>query len=683
MKTSYSWLKDYVDIKLSPEGLAEKLTMAGLEVTSLEKKAGDVIMEFEVTPNRPDCLSIIGIAREVAAITNKKLKIPKASVKATSKATAKVEIKDKDLCPRYTARIIEGVKVGPSPKWLVDKLEGMGIRPVNNVVDITNFCLFESAQPLHAFDYDKLTGKKIIVRRAKKNEKIVTIDGDERTLDTDTLVIADESNPVAVGGVMGSVNSEVTTSTTNILLESAYFDPISIRRTSRKLGLSSESSYRFERSVDMFGVRSTSDRAVSLILELCGGKAGSIKDAGKATIKSKEISLRLDRVNAILGNEISHSFIKKTLSLLGLGVEAGAKGKLKVIVPSFRQDLKTEEDLMEEIARIYGYDNFSSTIPPMVDQTRKQGFDFEACEEKRVIRDTIKDTLISSGVNEIITYSLISRALAEGVRGIDPSTIVNIKNPLSLEQEIMRPSLIPGILGVISRNLNRRIKNQKLFELGKIYIKDGPNYKEEERLIIALTGLASGFWLTKKKVDPFYVKGIVETLMEKLGITGLSIDIEKAFLRQANRDAAVKIGAEQIGFLEGVSKDLLAKFSIKTDVVICEIEIPKVIKAAKLKKRFSEIAKYPSATRDLSIVVDESILRERVERAIKDSGGELVKKVELSSQYRGEQIPTGKKGLHYAIEYHGKDRTLTDREVNKLHSKIRDTLTTQLGAQLR
>ncbi len=679
MKISYKWLKEYVDIKLEAEKLAQELTMAGLEVTSIEKIGNDSIMEFEITPNRPDWLSYIGIARETAAITGKKLKVNKPKLTAYSlKLKAAIEIKDKDLCPKYTARIIEGVNVGPSPKWLVEKLEKMNLRPVNNVVDITNFCLFESGQPLHAFDYDRLEDKKIIVRRAKKDEKITTIDGDQRALSGNMLVIADGKRAVAVGGVMGSANSEVTSSTKTILLESAYFNPISVRRTSRKLGLVSESSYRFERSVDIDGVIPTSDRAVSLILELCGGKAGPITDAGAKKSTKKLVTVRPSKIKSVLGGDISNAFIKKTLINLGLKVKAGSKDKLSVAIPGFRQDLKKEIDLIEEIARIYGYDKFSSTIPAMVDQTQKKNFDFDGCEERRLIKDTIKNTLVSLGLNEIITYSLISEKYLESLDGINKQDIIHIKNPLSSEQEVMRPTLVPGSLNIISRNINRRLKDQKLFELGKVYLESGG---EIECLAISLTGLASGFWLNRKKVDLFYLKGIIESLFERLGIRNYSINIEKAFSREGK--SVISIDSQGVGIMAGASKKTLGSFDIKQGVFIAQMAVRPLIKAAKLHKRFREITKFPSAARDLSIIVDETVLREKIASTIKKSGGALVKKVDFFDQYKGKQIPEGKKGLSYSIEYQAKDRTLTDNEVNKLHSEITSALKDQLGAQIR
>jgi len=678
MKISYNWLKEYVDIKLKPEQLAEKLTMSGSEVTTIEKIGSDYLLELEITPNRPDCLSYIGIAREVAAVTGRKLKLPQSTIhNPRSTILPKVTIMDKDLCPKYTARIIKGVKVGPSPKWLVEKIEKMGLRPVNNIVDISNFVLFETGQPLHAFDYDKLKGGEIIVRRAKKDEKITTIDRDAKTLQADTLVIADAQRPIAIGGVMGALNSEVTDSTTNILLESAYFSPVSIRKTSRSLGLTSESSYRFERSVDLGGVIPASDRAASLILELSGGQAGSIKDAGKSAQRQKEISLSLLYLKSILGCSIPSPSVKKILTSLSLTVKTKTKDKLSIKIPSTRQDLKSDIDIVEEIARIYGYNNFPSTIPTIVGHAERRQFE-------RKVNDLTRETLISLGLNEIITYSLIAGKFLEGL-DVNPAKIIKIKNPLSREQEIMRPTLIPGLLSIISRNLNRRLKNQKIFELGKAYFKDGKKFEEEHYLSIAITGESSTSWHDRRKVDFFDLKGIIQTLFDRLQIAGVNFvgGVDKSSPLSEGGTLLLTNSNKTVGIIGKLKKEVLDRFDISTEVIICQIEIGNLLKLIKLKKRFSKIIKYPSVTRDLSIIIDEKIVNANIMSIIKKIGGTLVKKVEFFDQYHGDQIPSGKKGLSYSIEYQAKNRTLTDVEINKLHSEIRTALIEKLSAQIR
>lgn len=676
MKVPFNWLKDYVDVSgASAEEVAHQLTIAGLEVVMIEKINNDSVFDIEITPNRPDCLSILGVAREVSACLGKRIKTPKTkAIKKNMKEKPAIEIKDKKLCPRYTARIIRNVKVGPSPKWIADRLKTMGLRPVNNVADITNYCLFELGQPTHAFDRDKIKGG-IIVRCARKNEKIVTIDGKERGLKPDMLVIADDEKAVAIAGVMGSKDAEVTSSTRNILFESAYFNPVSIRRTSRSLGLISESSYRFERSVNKGGIVSASNRACSLITELCGGETGIIADVGEKDPKDVKIYLRPERLKRILGLEISVYAIKKILSSLQLTVAVSGKDTLIISVPSFRQDLKTEEDLIEEVVRIYGYDKLPSTMPTIVGHPTR-------IERPRVVSNIVREALVSLGGNEVITYSLISKDDLSSVKDIDDDKLIVIKNPLSIEQEIMRPALIPGLLDVVSWNLNRKSSNFTIFELGKAYFKDANRFTEEECLAIACVGGAS-YKLVKEEPSFFDAKGILEALFKRLGISDILFK-DRDFPYFLTKEAAsVWAGNEKIGYLGRLKKETLDRFDIKTEVFICEISLKSLFSRAELEKRFKEIPKFPSAERDVSIIVKSGVTHEHIVSVIKETGGELVAKVELFDQYFGAQIPTESRGLSYSVEYRAKDRTLTDAEVGALHDKVCDALAQKLGARLR
>ncbi|MEE8359744.1 MAG: phenylalanine--tRNA ligase subunit beta [Candidatus Omnitrophota bacterium] len=677
MKIPYSWLKDHVNFgTLKAEEVAEKLTIIGLEVVMIEKNFGDSIFDIEVTPNRPDCLSILGIAREAAASMNKKLKMPKAKeLKAVIKEKPTIEIRDKKLCPRYTGRIIKNVKVAPSPKWLSSKLEKMDLRSVNNVVDVTNFCLFETGQPTHAFDYDKLKGR-IIIRRARKDEKMVTIDGRERALDPDMLVIADEEKPIALAGVMGSKETEVTEKTKNILFESAYFEPISIRRTSRRLGLISESSYRFERSVDMGGIVSTSNKACVLIIELCGGKPGPIQDAGTKDPKIVKIMLAPEKVKRILGVDISDSAIKKALLSLQLDVEPSGKRAMVVSVPTFRQDLKTDVDLVEEIIRMYGYDRLKSTMPTIVGHP-------ERVERPRELLNTTRDTLVALGLDEIITYSLVAKDEAGYIEKTKEEETIVIQNPLSIEQEIMRPTLIPGILHTVIWNLNRGNKDLMIFEAGRTYSKRGKHYKEEESLSIAFAGERGASWEDRAQFSFFDMKGVLEILFERLGVSGVIFNNEgfPAFL--TGEAAAIEVSKEGIGFLGGVRQEVLDKFGIKTETLVCQISLDKLFKYVDLVKRFKEMPKFPSAKRDISIIIKKDVSYHTITSTMKQEGGELLENIELFDLYVGPQIPHDSRSLAYSIEYRAQDRTLIDDEVARLHGKVCDALVQKLGATIR
>jgi len=685
MRISYNWLKDYIDIKLPAGKLAELLTMAGLAVDSVEKKANDHILELEVTANRPDWLSYIGIARELSALTGGKLKIP-SSVSRISYSEKKrttdngqrmtVRVEDKALCPRYTARVITGVKVQESPAWLKARLESVGLRPVNNVVDITNFCLLETGEPMHAFDLDKLEGN-IVVRRARKLEKIVTIDGSGRALDESVLVIADNERPVAIAGVMGGLDTEVTGSTKNILLEAAYFDPISVRRASRKFGISTESSYRFERKVDMANIARASDRASRLISEIAGGKIRRFTDIGARPQPKKEVSLEYEKIGSILGVRIPAAKVKKILNSLGLKTKASSRDKIRMETPAFRYDLNDEIDLIEEIARIYGYDSIPATIPQILEQPARLPYE-------TVVSQKIREILSSLGCDEIITYSLIGkRSLAGAASGEEG--VVEVRNPLTSEQEMMRPDLRAGMYGAMLWNMNRRTKDLKLFELGNIYIKEeGDKFVERKHLSIATAGGAFSIWAGgARQAGLFDLKGIVETLFAELGVKDLSFS-------RARRDgfspaacASITVGGSTVGVISQVSPEVLNNFDIKEKVCYCEICVGALLEHIRLEKRFVELPKYPSVSRDISMVVGKEALHSELVSAVREAAGPILKDVQLTDRYVGKQIPDDKIGLTYRIEYQDIKKTLEDKEVSEVHVRIIQSLEKKFGAKLR
>ncbi|MDP3803933.1 MAG: phenylalanine--tRNA ligase subunit beta [Candidatus Omnitrophota bacterium] len=693
MRISYNWLKDYIDIKIPPERLAQTLTMAGLAVDSVKKIGNDHVLEIEVTANRPDWLSHLGIARELAALTGKKLKAPKiariiprlrsprfardfAGQEGQGSSGVSVRIEDKKLCPRYTARIIRNVKVGESPAWLKTKIEAMGLRPVNNIVDITNFCLFETGEPMHAFDLDRLEGKVFAVRKSKSPERITTIDGIVRTLDNETLVIADSLRPVAIAGVMGGVNTGVTGSTKNILLEAAYFDPISVRRTSRKLALASESSYRFERKVDIANIPYSSDRALGLILELAGGEAGEFIDIGGKIGTKKSISLRPSRLRSMLGIEIPIQKVRSILTALGLKIKSSSKEHIKVEVPSFRHDLNAGIDLIEEISRIYGYDKIPGTIPKIVEQPVRESFE-------AIVDKLIRQSLVGLGCDEIITYSLLSKNVIKASSMAD-ECVIEIKNPLSIEQEAMRPNLAAGMLNSVLWNINRKAGDLKLFELGNIYIKtENAEFAEKKHLAIGIAGEISGWAQGSRPYGFFDLKGIVETLFSELRIEDVSYKFEPDDLFSPSCCASVYLDGEKVGVLGTASRKVLNNFDIKEEVYFCEICVDLILKHAKLKKRFSEPAKYPSVFRDISIVVEKGALSGEIAMLIKNTGSPVLKEARLIDRYAGKQIPSGKIGLTYRLEYQDLKKTLEEKDVLDVHAKVLRALEEKLGARLR
>lgn len=680
MKTTYNWLKDFVDIKVSPLVLAQRLTMAGLEVTSLERFGDDTVLEIEVTANRPDCLSVLGIAQEVAAITKSKIKNKKLKIKLKinkSKNYLKpnfIKIEDKKGCVFYRGCLITDVGVGPSPDWLKRRIESLGVRSVNNIVDITNYCLFEYGQPLHAFDYDKII-EQIIVRRAKRGEKILTIDGIERQLDEDILVISDKNKAIAVAGIMGDKLSEVASLTKNILLESAYFDPILIRRASRRLGLSSESSYRFERGVNFDRVMQAQDRAVELICDIARGKLVDEKEAGKR-IKHKTQQIKFDckKANRLLSLDIGKDKIRKIFACLGLLSKNLSRDALLVDIPTLRGDISFEEDLIEELARIYGYNNIPSTLPAI------RSVPIENSEQE-VMKSSVRQILSALGFNEAISYSLASRQLLESV-GVEDA--LKIENPLSSEQAYLRPTLSASLLDCLAYNLNRTNIDLRLFELSHIF---GLDYCENLSVGLIATGKFIDNWQIKKEFDFFSLKGTIENFLHRLRVNEMGFlsceDQAQLFLKGAK--AKVVCGDKEVGVLGKVDNQTLLKFGIKSapDVFYAQISLTKLCGCVVKRKRFQPLSIYPSLVRDISLIAKSSVSYADILDALKIEAGPYLKNVKLIDTYKGDQIPKGSRGLTVSLELAIGERTLTDAEATNIQSRIVNRLKTDLGISVR
>ncbi len=687
MRVTLDWLRDYVDVKDRAENIQDALTMIGLEVTSSIDAEEDRVMDIEITPNRPDCLSLLGVARELAAAKNKPLKIPSSikkfyMKKGPARGGAKISVLDKKACPRYAGCVIKNVKVGLSPKWLVARLSAMGVRSVNNIVDITNYVLFETGQPLHAFDLDKLQGKKIVVRKAKKSETIVTIDGVRRELDPNMLVIADAFLPVAIAGIMGGKDTEISEGTKNVLLESAYFDPVSIRKTQRKLGLASESSYRFERGVDFSMILAASARAQGLIKEIAGGRVkGTVSDVGGKKIKEKEVALSLEEIPRVLGVEIDAKKVIGFLKRLDLKATKKAKGKISVKIPSYRKDLEKEIDLIEEAVRLYGYENVPVKIP--IFKTQKT---YE--EEKKSLSSLKKEAkgiLYSLGLSEVVTYTLTSRLSIENM-GMPFEDLVRLQNPLSSNQEFMRPSLLPEMLDVLNWNLNRKNTYLKLFELNKIYRmnKDKGEVEERSNLSIGMCGVTSGNWKEKPRdVDFFDLKGAIIQFLNFLGVKGFVIEKCESFIFTDAMSCCIKIDGNVIGKLGEVKPDIARKFNIKHKIYMAEIAFEELLNYVKLRKLFKSLARYPSIKRDISVLADDSISASSVFDLIREEGKDIVKSVDVFDLYKGQQIEQGKKSLAYTVEYRSDEKTLKDEDVSDIHKKIQEALVKKLGVQIR
>lgn len=802
MRVAYSWLKEYIEIELSPEELAERLTLAGVEVETVERFAAspervvvgeitmlephprkgglsiagvdtgggaplqvvcgapnialgqkaplalpgarlpgkgpleaveidgvfsggmlcsaeelglelgspggilvldptaprgaplgealgldDRILILDLTPNRADCLGLLGIAYEVAALTGAAVKYPPSEpveISREAEGQLSVAVEERALCPRYTARLVEDISVGPSPLWMQLRLLKAGMRPINNIVDITNYVMWEYGQPLHAFDFNLTRGGKIIVRRALPDERLVTLDGSERVLDEESLVIADRAGAIALGGVMGGESTEINPSTRTVLLEAALFDPLSTRRTAGRLNIPSEASKRFEKGVNPDWVAGASGRAAQLCAELAGGRVlRGLVDSNPTPPRPRRLTVRPHRINEILGVKIPPEEVSAILGRLGFLVSPQGR-RLVVEVPSRRSDIFLEEDIVEEVARLHGYEKIPSTLP--------RGELLESREElPERLQGLAREVLTACGFNEIITYSFISPGalrslqLPEGDRQLQA---IPLRNPLSEEQSIMRTSLLPGLLKTMGDNFHQREMDQLLFEIGAVYLPRQLPLKElpaeKLRLSLGATGQAPApNWHTPPRAAGFFVvKGAIEALLKRFGIAGVEYrPAERPFLHPT-RAAVVMIGEEEAGFLGELRPEIAEKWGYPQPAAIAGLDLELLIARADTVLLVAPLPRYPAGLRDIAVVAPASLSAALLERTIYEAGGGLVERVVLFDLYEGAQIPEGKRSLAFTITYRLDHRTLTENEINKAHQQIEAALS-KLGAGLR
>jgi phenylalanyl-tRNA synthetase beta chain len=652
--------------------------------TPLSDYLGDTVIDLDVTPNRPDCLSIIGIARETAALTGGSLHIPAVSYLETAdpvETNISVEIKAPDLCRRYCASLVRDVTIQPSPKWMQDRLTACGMRPINNIVDISNYVMLEYGQPLHTFDYDKINAKKIIVRRAGEGEKITSLDNVERNLNLNMLVIADEAGAVAVAGVMGGANSEVTEQTRNILLEAASFKAENIHYTGDTLGLQSESRYRFERGIASGLALPALKRATQLLAELGGGKvARGWIDAYPGKEESKPIRLSFSRLTRLLGVEFSAEQILQTLISLGFECKKGlSPDQIEVITPYWRSDVHQDVDLIEEVPRILGYDKIPSTLlaEPLPHLNPDPIFDLK--------RD-IKLGLTAEGFSEILTFSLVGQETLEKLsadRHLSGPVPLRVINPMTADMAVLRTSLRSTLLTAYADNRRFTDDSIRLYETGKIYLRRDKDLPDERETLCAVMGglrFARSWQDNTLTLDYFDAKGCVEGLLKRLGLEpGFEKGRDNGL--HINKQADIFIKGQKIGSLGEVHPAVLAAFEITEPVFLWEIDLKALVSFSAEGKSYRPIARLPAIVRDLALIVDYNVNHQTVKKTIQDSP--LVELVEIFDVYSGEQVPQGKKSLAYRISYRSPSHTLTDDEVNHVQQQIVERLKTGLGAVLR
>ncbi len=636
------------------------------------------VVDFEITPNRPDCLSMVGMAREAAATFGETLRYPDTDCREETEKQAKdfvqVEIREPKLCRRYAARIVTDVKIGQSPWWLQKRLMYAGMRPINNIVDITNFVMLEFGQPIHAFDIRQIADGKIVVERAQEGETFTTLDNTERTLTKDMLLIKDGKRGVAIAGVMGGLNSEIEADTTTILIESANFSGDSVRATSKKLGLRTEASSRFEKGIDPNLCQAAADRVCRLIEILgCGKVASGTVDVYPEELKASQIDVRVDRVNQVLGIELPASEMIRIFESLEMKVE-GEGPVLKVTPPTVRQDMVAEVDFIEEVARMYGYDNLPVTLPRGNQEAGKS--------RERTLEDLARDTLCAIGLNEVQTYSFVSPKGVDQVRIDEDSwerAFVKILNPLGEENSVMRTILTPNMLEVLGRNYSRKIDTVKAFEIGSTFM---ANIINPEELPDEQTGLCIGLY--GEGITFFTLKGIITELLKVLGIRDVEFLAESEYgVYHPGRCARVRLGEEELGIMGEVYPDVAEQFGIGTRAYVCELFFDSVIRHADVEKHYEPLPKYPSTSRDIALLVDEDVLVGDMEAIIRREGGDILESVKLFDVYRGKQVAEGKKSAAFALTYRDKTKTLTDEEVAKVHEGVLEALKNEVNAVLR
>jgi phenylalanyl-tRNA synthetase beta chain len=661
-----------------------------VEITELK----DTLVEVDLTPNRPDCASVIGIAREVAGITKKQLTVPfKGTVLSPDTESFSVEVESPELCPRYAARLIRGITIGPSPWWIRKRLLSVGMRPINNIVDITNLVMMEYGQPLHAFDYDCLADKKIIVRTPRDHEtQFTTLDNVVRNIDQDTLMICDGNGPVAVAGVMGGLDSEVTDKTTNVLLESACFNPVSVRRTARNLNLPSEASYRFERGVDPGGTIDAMERAVTLMCEVAGGTAekGGI-DVCDGLTDPWTLSLRISKTSDLLGVPLSAEQVKELLKSIEIPCETLDTDTLKVFIPTFRVDLEREVDLVEEVARLIGYNEIPVSLPTV-------DLSYPEQDSERILRNRVNRFMTTIGFSEVINYSFYSSGYNAlmGIADDDKrSQHVKILNPLSEDQDVMRTSLLPGLFENIRRNVNFQQTSCRLFEIGKVFFPSPGESLPDEPARIAgiLAGQREGndvpYHCRDDQVDIYDAKGAVEALLEEMRLTDDRLELQPASGGTvepfAVDDFALNLTSDNqtIGTIGKIKQEVLRNFGIKRDSYYFDLDFAALCDLAPELKAFSPLPVFPSVKRDIALVVPGATPSRDLVDAVLKSREKLVEHCDVFDVYQGDKIESGFKSVALSITYRSQTKTLTEKNVEKAHNKLVKLLTSSFSGSFR
>lgn len=686
MFISYEWLKELTDTKLSPAELRDRLTMVGLAIDAVDEHGGDAVLDVEVPSNRPDCLSHVGIAREVSVIERGQLRLPAdkpPKTEGSSGDLTSVEIKDPDLCPRYAARLVRGVKIGPSPEWLAKRLEVIGQRPINNVADITNYVLHELGQPLHAFDFEKLGGKRIVVRRAAPGEKLKTLDGVERTLTNDMLVIADAEKAVALAGIMGGEESEISTQTTDVLIESAYFDPNSVRQTARKLGMDTEASRRFERGADREGVLRAQERCVELICELAGGVATEdAVDVYQQRLVKRVVTLHPERVKTLTSLSVKADEIVRILTGLGFEPAGHLNSQMTFKVPSWRVDVEQEEDLVEEVARHTGYDKIGSELPPS-----SMSGEYQPTEMQQ---RSLRRALNAFGFDEAINFSFIQQQsrfdLIPSQAGHEDQPL--LQNPIIEDAAWMRSTLLPGLLNSVRHNLNHSIRDVRLFEIGRIFTISKAGELPDETLALGIVATGGALEENKaqaeRELDFFDLKGALEAAVDWMNVSPLTFTSTSARHLRAGQSALISTSdGKPLGTIGRLAETVAASYKFRQPVYVMELDLGALLNGPAKVIQYSPLPRYPSVMRDISLLVDRSVSLDEIFAAVKTQPVPECRSVKLVGTFEGGNIQASKRSVTLRLEYRSDERTLRDEEVEEYHSRVTAALLQTFAAEQR
>ena len=696
MNISYNWLKDLIDIDLSPDELGKRLTNVGLAVEGIHAHGDDHAFDIDLTSNRPDCLSHLGVAREIAVITGKSLKLKVQSSEVPLPAVLAegvVRIDEPELCNRFTARIINNVKIGPSPQWLVDRLEAIGERSINNVADITNFVMHELGQPMHSFDLDRLAENQIVVRLARDGEEITTLDEVERKLDTSMMVICDAEKPAAIAGIMGGLESSITDETVNVLLEVAYFKRESVRATSRNLRLSTEASYRFERGVDVGNLVRASNRATELICELAGGTAGNLIDVfpTKLTVNEIESNDISAAVRRLTGLDVTAEKCTDILAALGITAkdppEVSDRQSQIFISPSWRHDLVIEEDLVEEIARHTGYENIATNLPP--------AFGAGEYQPTEIREKSMRQSLIDLGFHEALSYSFIDRRfddVFETVPGVvnenSDEKLVTLHDSVIEGAVRMRPSNLPGLLDAVRLNLNHKRRDLRLFEIGKVFASGSDEDKmpnEQKAFALVMTGseVHEGRSLAVRELDFYDAKGAVEAGLNAAGLTNIETLAADVKHLRTGQSAEISVDGKIVGYIGRLSDAIATSFKFKQPVYVAEMNLQLVLEKTTRIAAYKPLAKYPGVVRDISFVVPRSIAFASIREVILQQYNPLCRNVTFVDIYEGKGLAEDERSITIRLEYRSDDRTLVEDEVEEVHKQIVADIEQRLGIRPR